>query len=74
MIRRFGLRGACAPEVISRKSDMALLILRCVFLAVAIALGFQLASSNLLAGDNRWLPWVGFLGVLADGRRRAGGR
>jgi uncharacterized protein YacL len=43
---------------------MALLILRCVFIAVAIALGFQLAQSNLLAGDNRWLPWVGFLGVL----------
>src|SRR5262245_24154746 len=43
---------------------MALLILRCVFMAVAIALGFQLAQSDLLAGDNRWLPWVGFLGVL----------
>jgi len=43
---------------------MALLILRCVFLAVAIALGFQLMQSDLLAGDNRWLPWFGFLGVL----------
>jgi uncharacterized protein YacL len=43
---------------------MALLILRCVYLAVAIALGFQLLQSELLTGDNRWLPWMGFLGVL----------
>jgi uncharacterized protein YacL len=43
---------------------MALIILRCVFLAVAIALGFQLARSDLLAGDQAWLPWAGFLGVL----------
>jgi len=44
---------------------MALVILRCVFLAVAIALGFRLLGSELLWGDNRWLPWIGFLGVLA---------
>lgn len=43
---------------------MALVILRCVFLAVAIALGFQLLGSDLLSGENRWLPWIGFLGVL----------
>jgi uncharacterized protein YacL len=43
---------------------MALLILRVVFLAVAIALGFQLSQSNLLEGDNRWLPLAGFFGVL----------
>jgi uncharacterized protein YacL len=43
---------------------MALLILRCVFVAVAIALGFQLARSGMLAGDNALLPWAGFLGVL----------
>ena len=43
---------------------MALLILRCVFIAVAIALAFQLSQSNLLEGDNRWLPWLGFVGVL----------
>ena len=44
---------------------MALVILRCVFLAVAIALGFQLSQSDLLRGENKWLPWIGFLGVLA---------
>jgi uncharacterized protein YacL len=44
---------------------MALIILRCVFLAVAIALGFQLLGSNLLVGEYGWLPWIGFLGVLA---------
>ncbi len=46
---------------------MALVILRCVFLAMAIALGFQLANSPLVAGEDKgqWLPWAGFLGVLA---------
>jgi uncharacterized protein YacL len=43
---------------------MALVILRCVFLAVAIALGFQLLGSDLLSSENRWLPWFGFLGVM----------
>ncbi len=43
---------------------MALLVLRCVFIAVAIALGFQLLQSDLLAGDKAWLPWAGFLGVM----------
>ncbi len=44
---------------------MALIILRCVFLAVAIALGFQLLGSELLRSENKWLPWIGFLGVLS---------
>jgi uncharacterized protein YacL len=43
---------------------MALVILRCVFLAVAIALGFQLANSEVLVGESGWKPWVAFLGVL----------
>jgi uncharacterized protein YacL len=46
---------------------MALVILRCVFMAVVIALGFQLAGSELLRGDNPVLPWIAFLGVLAAG-------
>jgi uncharacterized protein YacL len=45
-------------------SNMALVILRCVFLAVAIALGFQLLGSDLLSGENQWLPWIAFIGVL----------
>jgi len=44
---------------------MALVILRCVFLAVAIALGFQLAGSEFVWGATPWLPWFGFLGVMA---------
>lgn len=44
---------------------MALLILRCVFIAVAIALAFQLSQSDLLEGDNRWLPLLAFFSVLA---------
>ncbi len=43
---------------------MALVVLRCVFLMVAIALGFQLASSKMVVSDYRWVPWVSFLGVL----------
>src|ERR1700759_92961 len=43
---------------------MALVILRCVFLAVAIALGFQLLSSDILSGENRFLPWIAFLCVM----------
>src|SRR5689334_12830336 len=43
---------------------MALVILRCVFLAVAIALGLQLLGSDILRSENSWLPWFGFFGVL----------
>jgi len=43
---------------------MALVILRFMFLAVAIALGFQLLGSPLLRNENKWLPWIGFVGVL----------
>jgi uncharacterized protein YacL len=43
---------------------MALIILRCVFLMVVIALGFELASSDVVAGGSFWLPWMAFLGVL----------
>jgi uncharacterized protein YacL len=43
---------------------MALVIVRCVFLAVAIALGFRLLHSDLLRGENSLLPWIGFLGVM----------
>jgi len=43
---------------------MALVILRCVFIALAIALGFQLSNSDLLAGEKWWVPWIAFLGVL----------
>jgi len=45
---------------------MALVILRCVFLAVAIALGFRLAQSPILVGPTYgWITWAAFLGVLA---------
>jgi uncharacterized protein YacL len=43
---------------------MALVILRCVFLAVAIALAFQISSSDVVRNENPWLPWIGFFGVL----------
>ncbi len=45
---------------------MALILLRCVFLAVAIALGLRLATSPLLTGENVgvWPPLIGFFGVL----------
>src|SRR5215210_400894 len=43
---------------------MALVVLRCVFLMVAIALAFQLLNSPLVAGEHQWVPWAGFLGVM----------
>jgi len=43
---------------------MALVIVRCVFLALAIALGFRLAQSPILEGSYGWLTWVAFFGVL----------
>src|SRR5215216_1764965 len=43
---------------------MALVILRCVFLMVAIALGFQLSTSSVVTSESKWLPWAGFLGVM----------
>jgi uncharacterized protein YacL len=44
---------------------MALVILRCVFLAVASALGFQLATSDVVWGDSPWPPILAFGGVMA---------
>jgi uncharacterized protein YacL len=43
---------------------MALLILRCLFLMLAITLGFQLLQTESLQSENPWLPWLAFLGVL----------
>jgi uncharacterized protein YacL len=43
---------------------MSLVILRFLFLMVAIALGFQLAQSPLLEGLPGWGTWAAFLGVL----------
>ncbi len=43
---------------------MALLILRCVFLAVAIALGVRLAVSDILKEYQGWVTWAAFVGVL----------
>ncbi len=45
---------------------MALFILRCVFLMVAVALGYQWVTSGLLIGEGKeqWLPWLAFLGVI----------
>jgi len=43
---------------------MALVILRCVFLMLAITLGFQLLQTDVLRSENAWLPWLAFIGVL----------
>jgi uncharacterized protein YacL len=43
---------------------MALVILRCLFVAVAIALGYRMTASPLLEGRYGWLTWAAFLGVL----------
>ena len=43
---------------------MALLILRCLFLMLAITLGFRLLQTDALRSENPFLPWLAFLGVL----------
>ena len=44
---------------------MALVVIRCVFLMVAIALGFQLLNSPIVIGEGKgMLPWLGFVGVM----------
>lgn len=44
---------------------MALIILRCVFLMLAITLGFRLLQNDVFASENSWLPWLGFFGFLS---------
>ncbi len=43
---------------------MALVVLRFVFVMVAVGLGFQLISSGALAGEWFWLPWLAFGGII----------
>ncbi len=43
---------------------MALVILRFVFVMVAVGLGFQLVNSGALAGELSYLPWLVFGGVI----------
>jgi uncharacterized protein YacL len=43
---------------------MALIILRCVFFAVAIALGLRLSTSPLMQNYSGFVTWLSFLGVL----------
>ena len=43
---------------------MALVVLRFVFVMVAVGLGFQLISSGVLAGELSYLPWLAFGGII----------
>jgi uncharacterized protein YacL len=43
---------------------MALVVLRFVFVMVAVGLGFQLISSGALAGESFLLPWLAFGGII----------
>lgn len=44
---------------------MALIVLRLVFLMMAITLGFHLANSDVVTAAYWWLPWAYFFAVLA---------
>jgi uncharacterized protein YacL len=46
------------------EEGMALVITRCVFLMMAITLGFQLLNSRVVESYSQWLPWAGFLSVM----------
>jgi len=43
---------------------MALLILRCIFLMMAIALAFFIVNSGLIPRDNPWMYWGGLAGPI----------
>ncbi len=43
---------------------MALLILRCIFMIVALGLTSLLVSSDALRSGPAWLPWLIFFSVL----------
>ncbi len=43
---------------------MALVVLRFVFLMVAVGLGFQLIRSPMLGAEPAYLPWLAFGGIL----------
>lgn len=43
---------------------MALVVLRFVFVMVAVGLGFQLINSGVLAGEISYLPWLAFGGII----------
>ena len=56
---------------------MALVVLRFVFVMVAVGLGFQLINSDVLAGEPAYLPWLVVRRLMllvagGDRRRRAG--
>ena len=44
---------------------MPLVIVRLMFMMIAIALGVQMVRSNLFQGTNRLLPWLAFFAVMA---------
>jgi len=43
---------------------MALVVLRCIFLMVAVGFGVRLINSGLLGEEPAWLPWAAFLGIM----------
>ena len=43
---------------------MALVVLRFVFVMVAVGLGFQLINSDVLTGELSYLPWLVFGGII----------
>ncbi len=43
---------------------MALVVLRFVFVMVAVGLGFQLINSDVLTGELSYLPWLAFGGII----------
>lgn len=43
---------------------MPLIIVRTLFMMIAIALGVQVVRSNLFESTNEFLPWLAFLGVI----------
>ncbi len=43
---------------------MALIVLRAIFLMVAVGLGVRVVNSHTLPPDSQWLPWATFVGIV----------
>ncbi len=53
------------PSTVAQlRSGLPLVVLRLLFLMVAIALGVQMVRSNLFESTNQLLPWLAFLAVM----------
>jgi len=47
-----------------KREQMPLLVLRCIFVMIAIGIGVSLIQSNQMPRDPAWMPWATFFGIV----------